>query len=151
MTEVASAIITLGISTIVSFAVAKLTVKSDERKALHDNLDDILSIAIEYPYLEDSVFTVNWSKDNLVSNDEEERLKSIRYEFYAIKVFNYLERFGKYHNWMPTDIEKDMNVEEWMKNHEKYWDYTCQTEGYCIELCNLIERYKNKWQSQERR
>src|SRR5690606_31068630 len=110
------------ISTIVSLVVTKSTIKSDERKALHDHLDNILNIAIEYPYLEDQKFTDNWSEANLQDNNEDVRLKNIRYEYYAIKVFNYLERFGKHHNWMPTDMERDMNIKEWFKIHEKFWD-----------------------------
>jgi hypothetical protein len=144
MTEVYSAIITVIISTIVSLVVTKLTTKSDERKALHDQLDNILNIAIEYPYLEDALFTNNWTKEKLEVQNEDERFKNIRYEYYAIKVFNYIERFGKYHNWMVADIDKEMNVKEWVTVHEKYWDYTSQSEGYCIELHNLIKRYKNK-------
>ncbi len=149
-----SAILPMIVSAIVSYLVAYIVIKNDEKKELHNQLNDIINIAITYPYLEDEIYTKSWTEESLRDSDIETREKSIRYEYYAIKIFNYLERYGKHYGWMITTMEKDFNIEEWVKLHISMWNQSFDKEdyktGYCIELRYLIDRYKSKWKSQEK-
>ncbi len=62
----------------------------NERKELKKQLDEILNIAIEYPYLESESFTQTW-----LENKDSQKDKYLRYDTYCIRVFNFhLESIG---------------------------------------------------------
>jgi hypothetical protein len=108
------------IATIISCAVATLVSlllnRRSEKKSLDSQLDDILNIAIQYPYLENRTFAENWTSKYDISDE-----KPLRYELYATRVFNYLSLLAKFHHYNLEKIEKELAVRAWVRLHKKYW------------------------------
>ena len=80
------------ISAVVSLLVVHLTRQGEEKRALNNELSDILKIGIEYPYFEMETFASTWHPEK--ANKDERYAK---YELYATLVFNHLERRCKFH------------------------------------------------------
>lgn len=89
-------------------------------------LNEILKIAIEYPYLEDEKFISDWN--NVLTNGED---KVTRYELYATMIFNYLERLYLIYNGKENKISDFIDVKDWVNTHRKYWtDSNLAYENY---------------------
>lgn len=82
----AAAIATVISSGVATFVALQLN-KANAKKSLNEQLDGIIKIAIQYPYLESNVFADTWTT-NKDSQDE----KYLRYDNYCNLVFNYLSR-----------------------------------------------------------
>lgn len=113
---VIATIISTIISSVVASLVAVLLNRRSEKKDIEKQLDSILDIAIQYPYLESRIFTENWTSKYDTSDE-----KALRYEQYATRIFNYLLRFAKFHNYNVEKIEKELAMKAWIRLHKKYW------------------------------
>lgn len=140
MMDIPSAAVATVISAITSAAVTLLLAKSNAKKNLDDQLDSILKIAIQYPYLESKDFTNTWSS-NYDRNDE----KSLRYEVYCTMVFNYMSRLASYYKYNEKKIGEHVALKPWTRIHAKYWrDPTEAYENvdtYDQPFVDLIESY----------
>ena len=92
----------------------------------------ILKISIEYPYLENEDFIIEWSNEH---NKEKDNEKYMRYEAYYTLVFNFLEKVCSYYNYNQKKIYKYINLKEWVRLHKLAW------EG---DLYNNIDSYSEK-------
>lgn len=138
--DITSAAVATIISAATSSVISLLIANSNKKKDLDNQLDGILKIAVQYPYLESSQFTDTWtSKFNV--NDE----KYLRYEIYCTLVFNYLSRLCSYYKFNETKIEKYLAVKDWVRLHKKYWkdptDAYENTDSYDKDFVSLIEQY----------
>ena len=135
----AAAIATL-ISSSVATTVTFLINRRSDIKNLNDQLDDIIKIAIQYPYLESPSFTQTWNENK--NNDDE---RYLRYENYCTLLFNYLERLCKFYKFDKSKINKFMNVKDWVRLHKDCWQNPSipfeNTDGYCDEFKKLVESY----------
>jgi hypothetical protein len=111
-----SAAIATVISSVIATLVSVLLNRRSEKKSLDSQLNEILDIAIQYPYLENKVFTENWTSKYNTSDE-----KALRYELYATRVFNYLSLLAKFHRYNFEKIEKELAVRAWVRLHKKYW------------------------------
>jgi hypothetical protein len=140
MMDLTSAAVATVISAITSSAVTLLLAKSNAKKNLDDQLNSILKIAIQYPYLENKDFTYTWSS-SYDRNDE----KSLRYEVYCTVVFNYMSRLASYYEYNEKKIEGHVALKPWTRIHAKYWrDPTEAYENvdtYDQPFVDLIESY----------
>jgi len=106
------------IATVISSTVATLLSLYLNNKTtiryLNDQLDEIIKISIQYPYLESELFTSKWDPNDL--SDE-----YIRYENYCTLMFNFLERFCKYYRYDDEKIRVKLNVRSWVRIHKEYW------------------------------
>jgi len=138
--DVLSASIATIIATIISTLVTLILNKTNYKRELDNQLDAILKLAIQYPYLENREFTNNWTSKYDLSDE-----KLSRYEIYATMVFNYLLRLSKYYNYNVKKIEKYLAVKEWVRIHKKYWyDPTVPNENidtYDPPFRKLVEDY----------
>ena len=138
--DITSAALATLISSSVATIVALTFNRANAIKNLHDRLDSILKIAIQYPYLENSRFTSSWN-DNKNSDDE----RFLRYENYCILVFNYLESFSKYYKYDKVKIENQLNIKEWVRIHRDYWENPPglyeNTDGYSRGFKDLVSSY----------
>ena len=114
--DITSAAIATIISSAVATIVAMCLNKRNHEKSLYSQLDGILNIAIQYPYLENRTFTENWTSKY---NPDDE--KALRYEIYATRVFNYLSHFANFHGYKTEKIEKALAMRDWVRIHKKYW------------------------------
>lgn len=139
-TTILSTIISIIVSIITTIIFNRFQAQKEERRRLDDEFNDILKIALEYPYLENIYFTEKWSSQ-YDKNDE----RALRYEVYCTLVFNFLERFSKYFDFNQTKIEKEIAVKDWIRLHRKYWrDPTIPNENidtYDKKFVKLVENY----------
>lgn len=135
----AAAIATL-ISSSIATIVTLLINRTNNIKSLNDQLDNIIKIAIQYPYLESPSFCGEWNK-NMNLDDE----KYLRYENYCTLVFNYMERLCKYYKFNKTKIENHLNVKDWIRVHKDCWLNPStpfeNADGYSKEFKTFIKAY----------
>jgi hypothetical protein len=116
MIDITSAAIATVISAGTSATISLLIARNNTKKSLDDQLDGILKIAVQYPYLESKSFTDNWTS-KYDKNDE----KQLRYEVYATMVFNYLSRLSSFYRHNNDKIEQHVAMKQWVRIHRKYW------------------------------
>jgi len=108
------------IATIISTGVASFISiylnRKREQERFDMQLQNILAYSIEYPYLENRVFTNAWSP-SLVDTDE----KYQRYENYCCLVFNFISEVCAWKKYNQKDIEAYIDVKNWLRIHEKCW------------------------------
>jgi hypothetical protein len=138
--DITSAAIATIISAATSSVISLLIANSNKKRELNNQLDGILKIAVQYPYLESSQFTNTWTSKFDV-NDE----RYLRYEVYCTLVFNFLSRLCSYYKFDETKIEKHLAVKDWVRLHKKYWkdptDAYENTDSYDKDFVSLIEKY----------
>ncbi|UOG40024.1 hypothetical protein MAL08_19975 (plasmid) [Leptospira noguchii] len=131
-------IISASLSALISLYIAG----KNNKKYLDDQLDSILKIAVQYPYLENRSFTETWSK-NIDQSDE----KYLRYDVYCTLIFNYLERLCKYYNYKLNSVNSHIAIKDWVRLHKKYWNDPLESyeniDTYEKEFRFLIEDFLN--------
>ncbi len=135
----AAAIATFISSATATFVAIRLN-KSNAEKALNDQLDGIIKIAIQYPYLESQTFADTWTA-NKNSQDE----KYLRYDNYCTLIFNFLSRLCEHYKFDTTKIEQHLNVKDWIRLHRQCWENPStpfeNADGYSKEFKNFINTY----------
>lgn len=114
--DITSAAVATLISAAISTAISLLIVKNNTIRHLDDQLDSLLKIAIQFPYLENSTFTESW-EGKYDNNDE----KMLRYEVYCTMVFNYLSRVCEHFKYNDEKVGKYIGMKDWVRLHRKYW------------------------------
>ena len=118
---VISAISTIAAATSAFYSAksSKITLdlyKSERKEKLFDDLDKILGIGIEYPYLESREFTSKWNSYR--GTDDE---KYLRYDMYCNLIFNYLGRVFIHFEKDKKKIEEFLEVKSWVRTHKYNW------------------------------
>ena len=135
----AAAIATL-ISALTSACVTLLIASSNKKRNLDDQLDGLLKIAIQYPYVESESFTRTWKSD-FDNNDE----RYLRYDVYCTLLFNFLSRFASHYKYDKNKIEKHIAVKDWIRIHGKYWTAPTSSyenvDSYDKEFVSLVNSY----------
>lgn len=116
-TTMISALISIVVSILSTITFNYFQAKKEQKQKLDDEFNEILKIALEYPYLESIYFTNEWTS-KYDKNDE----KFLRYEVYCTLVFNFLSKFTKFYQYKEKEIEKYIAVKDWVKLHHKYWN-----------------------------
>jgi hypothetical protein len=137
---VTSATIATLISIITSGSISLWISSQTKKKSLDDQLDGILKIAIQYPYLEGNTFTLSWKPDF-----DEDNEKMLRYDAYCVLLFNYLSRVAKHYKFNKQKIEQYIAIKDWVRLHCKYWLNPSTTyeniDSYDKPFVNLINSY----------
>ncbi len=142
-TEIAivSTIATL-ISSSVAIIVTLIINNRATRKDLDDQLDTLIKISIEHPFLEDSGYTTNWVNLDGLNDDHTEYH---RYENYCTLLFNFLARFCEFYDYNDTKIHKHLNVKSWIRTHRGAWEKPSiqyeNTDSYHKKFRDLIDSY----------
>lgn len=138
--DIAATIIATLISSIVASLIARFASRKDTLRNLNGQLDDILRIGIEYPYLENPRFTNTWN-ENRESNEDD----YLRYENYCTLVFNYMERLSSYYKYNTNKIENHLNIRDWIRVHRQCWENPStpfeNIDSYEKEFKQIIESY----------
>jgi len=105
---------------------------------LHDELNKIIEISIEYPYLESKKFTSQWNKD---SDDE----CYLRYDAYCNRLYNFLARVCEFFEYDKQKIESFVDIKSWIRMHKLNWqnpiDENENIDGYDQMFRNYIKSY----------
>ncbi len=135
---VTATIISAIISGIVSWAVSSFTSRHNDKSRLDNELNEILRIGIERPYLEQVTFTGKWEPKLPESND-----RYATYDLYATLVFNYLEKVSKFYGFNYEKIQNEIDMDSWVKIHQAYWNNPTQAHenilGYDLRFERLID------------
>jgi len=138
--DITAAAIATIISSSVATTVTLVINRKNEIRSLNEQLDSIVKIAIQYPYLESSEFASTWI-ENKHSNDE----KYLRYDNFCTLIFNYLSRLCAYYNYDKKRIEKHLNIKDWIRVHRLCWENPStpfeNADGYSKEFRELITSY----------
>jgi hypothetical protein len=126
MTITSAAIATL-ISGLTSSIITMLISNKNKERGLDAQLDEILKIAIKYPYLES---------------------ENLRYDVYGTLIFNFLARVSHHCHYNKKKIDQYIAIEDWVKLHSLYWsDPTSIVENidsYNKEFVQLINSFVTK-------
>ncbi len=140
MIDVTSAAIATLLSAATSATVSYLITKSSKKRSIDDQLDGILKIAVQYPYLESRSFTEQWSSKH---NDDDERM--LRYDMYCNMLFNYLSRLSDHFAYNEHKIENFLAMKSWVRLHRKNWldprDAYENVDSYGEEFVKLMNKY----------
>lgn len=138
--DITSAAISTLISAITSACVALFIAKSNSMKHLEDQLDGVLKIAIQYPYLESKDFTNTWTS-GYDRNDE----RALRYEVYCTLVFNFMSSVADYFKYDEKKIDDFVALKAWVRIHAKYWKDPTEAyenvDTYDRRFVELVEGY----------
>jgi len=114
--------------------------RKEKKEKLVDELNKILQIGIEYPYLETKNFTNKW---NEFKNSDEE--KYMRYDMYCNLLFNFIHHVCEYFNYDKEQIESFIDVKTWLRTHRQNWlsplDENENIDGYDEEFRKFINSY----------
>lgn len=139
MTLTTASIVAL-ISIVTSAGVSLWINKFNNKKKLDEQLDNLLKIAIQYPYLESINFANNWKSD--ISETDE---KYLRYDIYCVMLFNYLQRLSKYYKYNKVKIEDHLAIKSWVRQHATYWNNPSNSyeniDSYEKKFTELINSY----------
>lgn len=92
--------------------------RDDDKASLDKQLDDILKIAVTYPYLDSKIFCDSWNPETIDLTDE----RYLRYSVYCNLVFNYFARLSDFCEFELECIEKEhLAMTDWVRMHKKFW------------------------------
>jgi hypothetical protein len=114
--------------------------KRNEHNELDKKLEDIIKIAIEYPYLESKNFTSLWNEEK-----EKNDVRYLRYDNFCNLLFNYLHKVYEVFDGDKTKIESYIDVKNWIYLHEDNWKNPIESheniEGYDEGFRDFINNY----------
>ncbi|WP_162996603.1 hypothetical protein [Mucilaginibacter celer] len=126
----------------ISTSISLWITKVNKRKSLDEQLDAILKIALQYPYLESSHFTGSWTSA-FDTNDE----KYLRYDVYCTLLFNYLSRVAEHHKYKKHKVESYIAIKDWIRLHRKYWEDPTSSyenvDSYDHAFVDFVKGYLN--------
>jgi hypothetical protein len=121
----------------------KEMIKDNLLRAFREQLDSILKISIEYPFLERDEFVKGW-KDSYKSTKDEH----VRYDLYCTLVFNLGERVSEFFKFDDKKINTFINFRDWIRFHKNYWSYSISPEedkkSYKKPYRDLIKKWLNE-------
>lgn len=121
-------------------ATTILLEKQKREENLKVELNRILEIGIEYPYLESKPFTEEWVLNKL-SQDE----KYLRYDMYCNLIFNYLHHVFEHFDKDKSNVEKFVDIKTWIRLHKSNWenpvDENENIDGYDEDFRKFINSY----------
>lgn len=114
--------------------------RKEKKEKLHDELNRILEIGIEYPYLEADFITTRW-KEKRHSGD----MKFLRYDMYCNLIFNYIHHVCEHFDYDRSCIEDFVDIKNWIPTHQQNWQYPDHEneniEGYDERFREFVNSY----------
>lgn len=104
-------------SLLLPFFLLNINLKKAQKREFKTELNKILQIAFQNPFLEDFSFTSDWTPD------KKSNVKFAQYEIYAIIVFNYLSNVCEFCNYNLKKVNTIIAIKPWVTIHQRYWDY----------------------------
>lgn len=107
--------------------------------SLQDELNHLLEIAIQYPYLEHQPFIDQW-KEKKGTNEE-----YMRYDMYCNLLFNFLAKLYDFYKGDKAKIEAFCDIKTWVRMHQLNWqspiDPNENIDGYSECFRRFISSY----------
>lgn len=135
--------IAAALSAIFSYRSCKTTLelfKKEKYAQLQDELNKIIEIAIEYPYVESKNFTSHWNEKK---DSEDERY--LRYDMFCNRLYNHLHNVFVFFEQDKEKIEGFVDIKSWIRLHKQNWqnptDENENIDGYDKEFRDFINSY----------
>lgn len=130
--------------------------RRDRDTRLRQSLTAILALSVQYPYLEHTSITNKWNawKKRAGKNEEKYDAKFARYDQFADLIFNFLEDVYNSYDKNKEEIEKFIDVKDWVLLHKQIWQ-EAQTSNdnrqnaYSKEFCDFINSYLDNAHEEE--
>ncbi|HSZ35327.1 MAG TPA: hypothetical protein VK772_18580 [Puia sp.] len=106
---------------------------ADEKFRLNENLNKILDINLQFPFLEDSTYISRWDRIQNPFNDS-----SLRYQTYCEYVFNFAENVSEYYKYDIVKINSFIDLEDLIGPHKSYWESQDVQKSYPSEFRDFI-------------
>ena len=125
---------------LLGFGLAYITFHKEfdatEKARLNDNLNKLLDVNLQYPFVDDSVYIARWNKDKDSNSDS-----SLRYQTYCEYVFNFLQDVCEYYNYDRKRIAKFVDIQDLIVNQKGWWFEPAQrnAEAYPDEFKEFID------------
>ena len=131
-----SAIVSAGISAAISIHIFRRSSKNNELDAIYSQIQQLNTLAIEYPYFEDDNFCSGWSCDAVDDN-------SMRYDNYCCIVFNLLERIWRHLDGDKSRIFNFIHFGELAQRHKVWWQQLDNIRGYDKGFREFVGEYQS--------
>ena len=113
---------------------------ANEKSRLNENLNKLLDVNLQYPFVEDDSF-ISWWANHKTSNTD----SSLRYQAYCEYVFNFLQNTCEYFNYDKRKISDFVDISDLINQHKDWWNMPEQkdSESYPIRFRDFIrENFK---------
>jgi hypothetical protein len=136
---VVSALVSIVIALAAAYPMARITAeveaKRDRRAEFRSRLQDILTLAVEHPHLEQKQFCDGWRSRE--SSDQ----KYWQYDIYCCMLFNLIEDVWKHTGGKPEPMDEIVAYEEWFVCHRDWWTDNQQpnSSGYNLDFYKFVE------------
>lgn len=117
MRDFSIALTSVILTSVVGYITFSKQYNSDEKFRLNENINKLLDIELQYPFLEDSTFISKWERNRNSNNDS-----ALRYLTYCEYVFNTLQNVCDYYNYDLEKIDEFMDVNDLIIMHRAYWE-----------------------------
>ena len=109
---------------------------ANEQGRLNENLNKLLDVNLQYPYVEDSAF-ISWWDNHKTSNSD----SALRYQAYCEYVFNFLQNTCEYFDYNKRRILRFVDMRDFVDQHRGWWKMTEQVspESFPKRLREFIE------------
>lgn len=136
---VVGALVSVVVTLAAAYPIAKITTdveaRRDRRAEFRMRLQEILSLAMEYPHLEHSAFCEGWASRDLADQ------KYWQYDIYCCMLFNLIEDVWKHTGGNIEAIGEIISYEEWLVCHRVWWteNQPPNVNGYQVNFYNFVE------------
>ena len=114
--------------------------EKEKYEKLEDELNKIIEISIEYPYIESKTFTSQWMT---YKDSEDERY--LRYDMFCNRLYNFLHRVCEHFKYDKQLVEDFVDIKSWIRMHKLNWlnpiDENENIDGYDQKFRDFINSY----------
>ena len=112
---IAIASISPALAILVSIFLYKSTNKKNAKAEILKINDNLLSLGMQYPYLENDTFCDTWDR-NFLENDDK-----ARYNLYCCKIYNMLILLHDHCNKNVDKMKKILDIEDYINTHKAWF------------------------------
>lgn len=107
---------------------------------LDDNLNKILDVSLQYPYVNDSVFISRWNLNKDSNSDS-----ALRYNSYCEYTFDCLDNVADYFDYNLTKVNNYVDANDLIIQQKGWWDEKENQRSYSPEFVAMVNHiyYKN--------
>lgn len=90
--------------------------KKEKEEKLQEELNALLELTVQYPYLEHPTITEHW-----IENKDKALPRFMRYDQFCNLLFNHLSHVYNFYEGNVNKIENFVDVKSWVRLHEQNW------------------------------
>jgi hypothetical protein len=140
MAGLVSAVVSGVVGLLVSWAVTRWTIQTQDRTSIDAELNKCLELAMTYPHLEREAYCSKWP--NVLDGDDKDR-----YICFCCCVFNTLEHVWLHCKGNPDKVREIVRLEPYIRSHYRWWEHSSGTDehydsGFCEHVQRIIDQLR---------